>query len=49
MRAADAQSSIGVKQVGITDVEHNIVFYDEHMYSAHVNRGGIWGLATARS
>ena len=43
MRAADAQNSIGIKQVGIGEVEHNIVFYDEHMYSAHVNRGGIWG------
>lgn len=40
--AGSARERIGVKEVSIKDVEHNIVFYDKTMYSAHVNRCGLW-------
>lgn len=42
MTATAPQCRIGVGEAQITDVEHGIVFHDEGMYSAHVNRGGIW-------
>ena len=42
MAATATSSRIGAQKVQITDVEHGVVFYDAGMYSAHVNRGGIW-------
>lgn len=37
-----SRRKIGVNQVQPQDVRHVRIFYDENMYAAHTNRGGIW-------
>ena len=32
----------GFRKVRLADVRHARIFYDDRMYAAHPNRGGIW-------
>ena len=35
-------SSQDLIQVKVSDIKHVKIFYDDKMYAAHPNRGGIW-------